>query len=331
MAQANAAPSPEYTPATLSSAAAGDLAETLTDTLDSDPSAMYYDAGEQTLVVNVTDEAQQERVREAGAEARLVEHTMAELNSVKAQVEEFAVPGTSWAVDPMTNLVKVTVDSTVTGAELAATEKAVAELGDLAVLEKNDGTFEAFISGGDAIYSSGARCSLGFNVTVGGQDAFLTAGHCGSVGSTWSESSGGPAIGTMVGSTFPGSDHALVEYTSNVDSPSAVNLYGAGSQQITGAGDPTVGQSVQRSGSTTGVHGGSVTALDVSVSYPEGTVHGTIQTTVCAEPGDSGGSLFAGSTALGLTSGGSGNCSSGGTTFFQPVTDALDAYGASIP
>lgn len=39
-----------------------------------------------------------------------------------------------------------------------------------------------------------------------------------------------------------------------------------------------------------------------------------------AEGGDSGGSLFAGSTALGLTSGGRGSCSSGGTTYFQPVS-----------
>lgn len=59
-------------------------------------------------------------------------------------------------------------------------------------------------------------------------------------------------------------------------------------------------------------------------------VYGMIQTNVCAEPGDSGGSLFAGSTALGLTSGGSGNCSSGGTTFFQPVVEALNAYGVSV-
>ncbi|MFI8404604.1 serine protease, partial [Streptomyces sp. NPDC085463] len=29
-------------------------------------------------------------------------------------------------------------------------------------------------------------------------------------------------------------------------------------------------------------------------------------------------------------SGGSGNCSSGGTTFFQPVTEALSAYGVSV-
>lgn len=71
-------------------------------------------------------------------------------------------------------------------------------------------------------------------------------------------------------------------------------------------------------------------ALNATVNYAEGSVSGLIQTNVCAEPGDSGGSLFAGNTALGLTSGGSGNCSSGGTTFFQPVTEALSVYGVSV-
>ena len=31
-----------------------------------------------------------------------------------------------------------------------------------------------------------------------------------------------------------------------------------------------------------------------------------------------------------LTSGGSGNCSSGGVTYFQPVTEALSVYGVSV-
>jgi len=73
-----------------------------------------------------------------------------------------------------------------------------------------------------------------------------------------------------------------------------------------------------------------VTAVNASVRYAEGTVSGLIQTNVCAEPGDSGGALYSGSTALGLTSGGSGNCTTGGTTFFQPVTEALSVYGATI-
>ena len=85
-----------------------------------------------------------------------------------------------------------------------------------------------------------------------------------------------------------------------------------------------------RSGSTTGVFSGTVQGLNAPVNYQEGSVFGTIRTNVCAEPGDSGGSLFAGSTALGMTSGGSGNCSSGGTTYFQPVTEVLNLYGLSI-
>jgi hypothetical protein len=91
-----------------------------------------------------------------------------------------------------------------------------------------------------------------------------------------------------------------------------------------------VGQQVFRSGSTTGLHSGQVTALDATVNYPEGTVTGLVQTTVCAEAGDSGGPLFAGSVALGITSGGSGDCTNGGVTFFQPVAKALAALGVRL-
>lgn len=118
-----------------------------------------------------------------------------------------------------------------------------------------------------------------------------------------------------------------MRYTNtSVSKPSAV-----GGQTITRAANPTVGTAVQRRGSTTGLHSGRVTALNATVNYGGGdVVYGMIQTTVCAEGGDSGGALFAGTTAYGLTSGGSGNCSSGGTTFFQPVVEALNAYGLTI-
>ena len=55
-----------------------------------------------------------------------------------------------------------------------------------------------------------------------------------------------------------------------------------------------------------------------------------IKTTVCAEPGDSGGSLYDGTKALGITSGGSGDCRSGGTTFYQPAREAANAYGVTV-
>ena len=53
-------------------------------------------------------------------------------------------------------------------------------------------------------------------------------------------------------------------------------------------------------------------------------------TNVCAEPGDSGGSWLSGNQAQGVTSGGSGNCTSGGTTFFQPVNEILGRYGLTL-
>ncbi|MYS75172.1 trypsin-like serine protease, partial [Streptomyces sp. SID5926] len=88
---------------------------------------------------------------------------------------------------------------------------------------------------------------------------------------------------------------------------------------------------VFRMGSTTGLADGQVLGLDATVNYPEGTVTGLIQTDVCAEPGDSGGSLFTrDGLAIGLTSGGSGDCTVGGETFFQPVTTALAAVGATL-
>jgi hypothetical protein len=100
--------------------------------------------------------------------------------------------------------------------------------------------------------------------------------------------------------------------------------------RITGLADPEVGQRIFRSGSTSGLRQGEVTALNATVNYPEGTVTGLIETNVCAEPGDSGGPMFADGVALGLTSGGSGDCVAGGTTFFQPVTKALTELGVKL-
>ncbi|MYT57787.1 trypsin-like serine protease, partial [Streptomyces sp. SID7834] len=134
-------------------------------------------------------------------------------------------------------------------------------------------------------------------------------------------------LGTTAGSSFPGDDYGIVRYTNaTVAKPGTV-----GSQDITGAADATIGMSVTRRGSTTGLHSGTVTGLNATVNYGGGDiVYGMIRTNVCAEPGDSGGPLYSGTRAIGLTSGGSGNCTSGGTTFFQPVTEALNAYGVSV-
>jgi streptogrisin D len=314
----------------LSASEAGNFASTLLKDIDGATAGTYYDAESKALVVNVLDKGTAQKVEQAGAKARIVRHTLAELDAAQATLAKDAtIPGTSWVTDPVTNKVVVTVDSTVTGDKWAKLSKVVDTLGDKAEIKRTQGEFRSFIAGGDAITGSGGRCSLGFNVVKNGQPYFLTAGHCTDAISTWSDSSG-RVIGRNAASSFPGNDYGLVEYTADVDHPSAVNLYNGSTQQITRAGNATVGEQVTRSGSTTQVHTGTVTGLNATVNYAEGTVSGLIQTTVCAEPGDSGGALFDGSTALGLTSGGSGDCTSGGTTFFQPVTEALSATGTQI-
>ncbi|CAL9411810.1 Streptogrisin-D [Streptomyces sp. enrichment culture] len=329
---ANANETPEASgPRTLSVAAAGKLASTLAEDLGADAAGTYYDAKSKSLVVNVLDEAAARTVESAGAEARVVANSLAELKSARTTLEQdAAVPGTSWVTDPTANKVVVTADRTVSKAEWAELEKVVGELGSTVELRRTEGEFKPFVAGGDAITGGGGRCSLGFNVTKGGEPHFLTAGHCTEGISTWSDSSG-TVIGENAASSFPGDDYGLVKYTADVAHPSEVNLYDGSTQAISGVAEATVGMQVTRSGSTTQVHSGTVTGLDATVNYGNGDiVNGLIQTDVCAEPGDSGGSLFSGSSAVGLTSGGSGDCTSGGTTFFQPVTEALTATGTQI-
>ncbi|MET8178694.1 S1 family peptidase [Streptomyces sp. NPDC005336] len=189
------------------------------------------------------------------------------------------------------------------------------------------------LDGGDAIFGGGARCSLGFNVTVDGAPGFLTAGHCGNESQTWTaDEAGAQQVGTVQDSKFPENDFALVMYDdATTQASSTVDLQDGSTQAIGRAVEASVGLKVQRSGSTTGVTDGTVTGLNATVNYGNGDiVNGLIQTDVCAEPGDSGGSMFAEDAAVGLTSGGSGDCTQGGETFFQPVTAALEATGAVI-
>ncbi|MET8957316.1 S1 family peptidase [Streptomyces sp. NPDC004533] len=329
MQSAAAAPAP--TAETQSAALAGQLAHWIDTTLAGRTAGSYYDAKSKKLVVNVVDAATADSVSKTGAEPRIVKHSMAQLNASRRVLKiKASIPGTSWSMDPISNRLVVKADRTVTGDRLAQLNKVVRSLGDTVTLKRTTGRLRPLIAGGDAIWGSSARCSLGFNVTVGGAPYFLTAGHCGNAVSNWSDQQGGSDIAVTQASTFPGHDYALVQYTSSIDHPSEVDLYDGTTQAITGADYATVGEQVQRSGSTTGVQGGQVTGLNATVTYSEGQVDGLIDTSVCAEPGDSGGALFDGSTALGLTSGGSGDCTSGGETFFQPVPDALSAYGAQI-
>jgi len=303
------------------------VATKLAGQLGSRSAGSYLDQSTNKLVVTVTSKSDAAAVRAAGAVPKTVAFSGAQLHQATTTLSRTAsVPGTAWAVDPATDQVVLSVDSTVTGAKLVKVTDAAKDLGNTVRINYEPGVFSMRLSGGDAIYGGQYRCSLGFNVRSGSTYYFLTAGHCGNIASTWYADSGHTSqLGNTAGSSFPGNDYAIVRYTTTGTPPGTV-----GSQDITSSGTPTVGQTVTRRGSTTGIHSGTVTALNATVNYAEGTVTGLIRTTVCAEGGDSGGPLYAGTKALGLTSGGSGNCSSGGTTYFQPVSEALSVYGVSV-
>lgn len=237
------------------------------------------------------------------------------------------LPGTAWWTDPATGARTVAVDASVT----ARDADRLARRGVSVVREP--GVRTKRLAGGDTIYPGGlARCTVGFNVrkTVSPYDYyFITSGHCvGPVGSTVKSSVNGPVIGTVV-QRLDARDVALVRYLPNVviPHPSTVNRYNGTFQPITTFGTAFVGQQVQRAGSTTGLRNGVVTAVNATVNYGDGTtIYGLIRTTVCSEAGDSGGPLFSTTVGLGLAGGGSGNCSSGGITYFAPVTPHAAAW-----
>jgi streptogrisin C len=290
--------------------------------LDEDYAGAWVEGDE--LFVAVTDKAGAAEVRAAGATAVTVDRSLSQLDRLATRAYRAAPQAkvASAYVDVASNSVVVEVDKGAKAAVAAAVRQAGLPAGSVSFVEVAEMPRTLInVVGGNAYYIGGGRCSVGFSATGG----FVTAGHCGSRGATTTQPSG-----TFQVSSFPGNDYAFVNVGSDDTPIGAVNNYNGGTVNVAGSTAAAVGAAVCRSGSTTGWHCGTIQALNASVTYAEGTVSGLIRTNVCAEPGDSGGSLLAGTQAQGMTSGGSGNCSSGGTTYFQPVNEALSAAGVSL-
>lgn len=313
---------------------AGDTGAGLVSQLGTSRTAGTWIGADGKPVVAVTDERAAAEVRRAGAEAKVMEHSMNELKSATATLRSAPrVAGTAWSLDYTTNQVVVQGDSTVSATDWSRMTQVADGIGGFVRMERTEGTFQTRLNGAQPILSTAGRCSAGFNVTNGQSDFILTAGHCGPTGSIWFADTGGSRqVGRTTTQNFPGSDFSLVQYDNGQagDGAGVVSIGDGKGVQITGVGDPSVGQRVFRSGSTSGLRDGEVTAVNATVNYPEGTVSGLIETNVCAEPGDSGGPMFSEGIALGVTSGGSGDCTQGGTTFFQPVTKALSDLGMQL-
>jgi streptogrisin C len=286
-----------------------------------------------SLIVGVTNAAQAANVTAAGATPKVVHNSEAQLTAAKNALDAAKAPANvaGWYVDVTTNSVVVET----TSASTAATNAFLAKAQGVSVRTVHGAKARPLynVRGGDAWYGSNFRCSVGFSArNSSGTKVMITAGHC--------TAGGGPAygynqvsMGSLSGSVFgtQGDFGKVTVSSSSWTMVGTVNHYGGADVHVSGHTEAATGASICRSGSTTGWHCGTVGAKNQTVSYTGGpTVTGLTKTNVCAEPGDSGGSWMSGTQAQGVTSGGSGNCSSGGTTYFQPVNEALSYWGLTL-
>ncbi|MFJ2829470.1 S1 family peptidase [Streptomyces sp. NPDC087263] len=291
----------------------------------------WFEAESGELTVAITDNARRQAVEATGARVALVEHSERQLDAAMARIDKLDAPSgvSGWHVDPKSSSVVVDVvaaqknDNDVQAFVTQARQAGPVTLDETG---RTPRTLAAGTVGGDPYYTGNVRCSIGFSVYGG----FVTAGHCGqpSAGvSGWD----GSYIGNFQGSSFPENDYAWVNVGSGWWTAPVVLGWGTVSDQLVrGSGEAPIGASICRSGSTTHWHCGTVLAKNETVNYSQGAVRQMTKTNVCAEGGDSGGSFISGDQAQGVTSGGWGNCGSGGETWFQPINEILSRYGLTL-
>jgi streptogrisin C len=288
-----------------------------------------------TLNVAVTDSAMADEVAATGARPKLVEHSEQDLDAAKRRLDDNAtradrqLPG--WYVDVADNTLVVLANPGETSRGRALAEDAGLDADAVTVRTTTSQPKPLFdVRGADPYFinvgGGTARCSIGFSVEGG----FVTAGHCGEEGAT-TTGFNQQAQGTVVASTFPGdADMGVVEVNGDWTPRPVVNDFDGNELPVAGNTEAPVGAAVCRSGSTTGTRCGVILAKNQTVNYPEGAVTGLTRTDVCAEGGDSGGPWLAGDQAQGVTSGGSGNCTVGGETFFQPINEILTEHNLTL-
>jgi hypothetical protein len=295
----------------------------------------------------------------AGVEVRSARHSLAELDASKAQLDAVQARGGKvpkgvygWYVDLPSNSVVVSVGK---GAQQAGIDFAAASGVDVQrvrlVTEQEQPSLRLDLKGGQGYLRNPGdgylyACSIGFPVTQGSTQAYVTAGHCGDAGenayfepSQWTL---GPKIGSFAASSFPnpgqtGNDYAWVRVDSGHTTSPIVYGWGKGDVTVRGGTEVAVGAAICRSGRTSGWRCGTIEAKNQTVNYSSGeTILNLTRTTACSEGGDSGGSFITGpGQAQGVLSGGSGSCkgkqpNNRTRSFYQPLLPILSAYNLTL-
>lgn len=312
LTEANAAAAPHV----LTPMQAAAQAQQVSNRLGADTGGFFLDKN-QHPVVNVLNQSDAAAVRAAGLTPALVNYSMSTLTATKNALDQLGfIKFASWGIDPSTDQVVVTISDSTPAAGAHRLLAAARRFGSQVRIEHSTDAPKEFVLGGDAINNGVVRCSVGFNVRRAGQLMVLTAGHCTNFGGTWS-----PMGGRVVASVSPGADEGLITNPSG-NGPSRIN----DGTTITSVGAPFVGERLRKSGSTTGITSGSVTGVDLTVNFDVGVIRHMFATNVHSEPGDSGGSGYNGSIALGTLTGGNSQ-----TTFFYPAQREFSDFGLTLP
>ncbi|MGJ6970166.1 S1 family peptidase, partial [Streptosporangium sp. G11] len=248
------------------------------------------------LVVATTSAADIPQIVAAGAEAEIVSRSLAELSEIKEGLDTTLTPvqrhvSSVRYVAPKLNKVVVLTSEPIRAQSFVLSSNV--DHSAVVVLSSNETPLPLYdLVGGTAYYIGAAsRCSVGFSVRKGTQQGFVSAGHCGRTDSA-TTGFNRLAQGTFRGSVFPGSDYAWVSVNDNWRVTATVDNGRGGTVPVAGAEPAIEGASVCRSGSTTDWHCGRIQQLDATITYPQGSVSQLVRTSVCAEPGDSGGSFI---------------------------------------
>ncbi|MBB1024170.1 MULTISPECIES: S1 family peptidase [unclassified Dietzia] len=150
------------------------------------------------------------------------------------------------------------------------------------------------------------ECSTGFNGELDGSPVVITAAHCAGADGTRAALANGQEFGTMTRTQRDGIDTALVAVDPAFADRFRTNLVGAGpdtNQAITGTAAPVVGQKACKTGFRTGFSCGTVSEVGATIDVAGSrTIANAFTVDLCALPGDSGGVVFSGDKALGISS-----------------------------
>jgi streptogrisin C len=239
------------------------------------------------LVVATKDAAEAAEIQQAGATAVVVDHSLAELEAVKAQLDAASknhdtTDAPVWYVDVTAN--EVVLHASDPAAAKDFVKASGADRTAVNIIKSNEQPQPFYdLIGGDPYYiNNSSRCSVGFSVYRGSTPGFATAGHCGRVGAT-TTGFNRVSQGVFRGSWFPGRDMGWVEVNRNWTPTSWVRVSSSTGVRVTGSTQQPVGSSICRSGSTTGWHCGTIQQHNTSVTYPQGTITGVTRTSVCAD------------------------------------------------